>query len=63
MACATLQPIQFQYLRQPDADLHAVDEAVAFVVTAESADWIDDPIHLPQRHTIHQPVEFVEILR
>ena len=45
-----------ELLCQPDANLHAVDEAGAFVVTAEGADWIHDLIHLPQRHAIHQLV-------
>ena len=32
------------------------------MVTAEGADWIHDLIHLPQRHTVHQLVQLVEIL-
>ena len=52
----------FQFLCQPDADLHAVDEAGAFMVTAEGADWIHDLIHLPERHAVHQLVQLVEIL-
>ena len=51
-----------KFLRQPDANLHTVDEAVAFVVAAESADWIYDLIHLPERHAIHQLIQFMEIL-
>ena len=51
-----------ELLCQPDADLHTVDEAGAFVVTAEGADWIDDSVHLPQWHAVHQFVQFVEIL-
>ena len=52
----------FQFLCQPDADLHTVDEAGAFVVAAEGADWIYDLIHLPERHTVHQFVQLMEIL-
>ena len=51
-----------ELLCQPDADLHTVDEAGAFVVTAEGADWIHDLIHLPERHAVHQLVQLVEIL-
>ena len=39
-----------------------MDEAGAFVVTAEGADWIHDLIHLPERHAVHQLVQLVEIL-
>ena len=52
----------FQFLCQPDADLHAVDEAGAFVVTAEGADRIYDLTHLPQRYAIYQRILFMEIL-
>ena len=60
--CATLRRILFQFLCQSDTDLHAVDEAGAFVVTAEGADWIHDLIHLPERHAIHQLVQLMEVL-
>ena len=52
----------FQFFCQPHSDLYAVDEAVAFMVTAEGGDWIHDFVHLPQRHAVHQLVQFVEIL-
>ena len=52
----------FQFLCQPYPNLHTVDEAGAFVVTAEGADRIYDLIHLPQRHAVHQLVQLVEIL-
>lgn len=32
------------------------------MVTAEGADRIHDLIHLPQRHTVHQFIQLVEIL-
>ena len=54
--------ILFQFFCQTYPDLHAVDEAVAFMVTAEGADWIHDLIHLPKRHAVHQLVQFVETL-
>ena len=60
--CATLRRILFQFLCQPDADLYTVDEAVAFVVTAEGADRIYDLIHLPERHAVHQLIQLMEIL-
>ena len=50
-----------ELLCQPDADLHTVDEAGAFVVTAEGADRIDDLIHLPERHAVHQLIQLMEI--
>ena len=50
----------FQFLCQSDTDLHTVDEAVAFVVAAEGADWIYDLIHLTERHAVHQFVQLVE---
>lgn len=31
------------------------------MITAQLADWIDDLIHLSQRHPIHLPVQFFEI--
>ena len=52
----------FQFLCQPHPDLHAVDEAGAFVVAAEGADRIHDFVHLPERHAIHQLIQFMEIL-
>ena len=51
-----------ELLCQPDADLNAVNETRAFVVAAEGADWIYDLIHLPERHTVHQFVQLMEIL-
>ena len=51
-----------EFLCQPYPDLHAVDEAGAFVVAAESADWIHDLIHLPERHAVHEFIQLVEIL-
>ena len=62
IACATLHRILFQFLCQSDTDLYTVDKAGAFVVTAEGADWIDNLIHLPERHAIHQLIQFMEIL-
>ena len=56
------QLLFLEFLCQPDADLHTVDEAGAFVVTAEGADRIHDLIHLTQRHAVHQLVQPVEIL-
>ena len=50
-----------ELLCQPHPDLHTVDEAGAFMVAAEGADWIHDLIHLPERHTVHQFVQLKEI--
>ena len=50
-----------ELLCQPHSDLHTVDEAGAFVVTTEGADWIHDLIHLPERHAIHQLVQLMEV--
>ena len=30
------------------------------MITAEDTDWVDDLIHLPERHTVHLLVEIVE---
>ena len=51
-----------ELLCQTYPDLHAVDAAGAFVVTAEGADWIHDLIHLPEWHAIHQLVQLMEVL-
>ena len=51
-----------KFLCQTHPNLHTVDEAGAFVVTTEGADWIHDLIHLPERHTVHQFVQIMEIL-
>ena len=32
------------------------------MVTAESADWIHDFVHLSERHTVHPLIELVKIL-
>ena len=32
------------------------------MIPAELADWVDDSIHLPERHSIHLLVQFVEVL-
>ena len=52
----------FQFFCQTHLKQHTVEEAVAFMVTAEDADRIYDPIHLPERHAVHQFVKLVEIL-
>lgn len=31
------------------------------MVTAQHTDRIDDLIHLPQGHSVHLPVEFIEV--
>ena len=31
------------------------------MVTAELADRVDDPVHLPKRHAVHQFIEFVKV--
>lgn len=62
IALTILRRILFQFFCQPHSDLHAVDEAGAFMVTAEGADWIHDLIHLPEWHAIHQLVQFMEVL-
>ena len=63
IAFATPRRILVQFFCQPHSDLHAVDEAGAFVVTAEGADRIHDLIHLPQWHAIHRFVQLLECVQ
>ena len=32
------------------------------MIPAEPAYRVDDPIHLPQLHAVHQAIEFIEVL-
>ena len=43
-----------QFCLQQEANLDSFNEAGPFMIPAELAHWIDDPIHLPQLHAIHQ---------
>lgn len=54
--------ISLSVLPITDADLAFLDESRPFEIPAEPAYWIDDPIHLPQFHTVHQAVEPIEVL-
>ena len=51
-----------QLIVQPNPDSDSVDKAGSLVIPAELAYWEDDPIHLPQFHTVHQAVEPIEVL-
>ena len=51
-----------QFCLQQDANLDSLDESRPFVIPAEPTDRIDDPIHIPQLHTVHQLVQFMEII-
>ena len=31
------------------------------MVMAKSADWVNDLVHLPNQHSVHKMVQFVEI--
>ena len=31
------------------------------MIPTELTDWVDNPIHLPERHSIHLLVELVEV--
>lgn len=50
-----------QFLRQADSYLNPLYEPSPFVVTAEGADRVDDPVHLAQLHAVHPLVQFVEV--
>ena len=41
--------------------LYPLNKSSLFVIPAEFADWVDDSIHLPERHSIHLLVQFVEV--
>ena len=42
--------------------LNSFDKAKPLVIPAELAHWVDDYVHLPQFHAVHQTVELVEVL-
>ena len=50
-----------QFCLQQDANLDSLDEARSLMIPAEPTHRVDDPIHLPQLHAIHQAVELIEI--
>ena len=51
-----------QFCLQQDANLNPFNEARPFIIPAEPAHRVDDFIHLPKLHAIHQAVEFVEVI-
>ena len=44
-----------------NTNLDTFNEASLFVIPAELADQIYDLIHIPDGHSVHLPVKFVEI--
>ena len=48
-------------MRQENTQTDSFDEASPLMIAAESANRIDDLIHLPQRHAIHLLVELMEV--
>ena len=61
IALQTLRRMLFQFFCKSDADLHTVDKAGAFVVTAEGADRVNDPIYLLQGQAVHSLVQRLEV--
>ena len=43
-----------QFCLQQNVDLDSLDKSRPLVIPAESAHWVDDLIHLPQLHAVHQ---------
>ena len=42
---------------QPYADLYTLDKTSSLMLPAEGADHINDPIHLPEGHSVHPLVQ------
>ena len=49
------------FIAQADSNLDAVDKSGSFMVTTESANWIEDSVQFLQLHTVHGPVKFIEL--
>ena len=50
-----------QFFLQQNTNLDSFNETRPLVIPAELAYWVDDPIHLPQLHAVHQAIELIEI--
>ena len=50
-----------QFVFQKDTYLDTLHKTSFLMVTAQLADRIDDLVHLPERHPIHQLIQFVEV--
>ena len=44
-----------------DSHLDALYKPSPFMIPAEGADGVDDPVHLAQLHAVHPLVQFVEV--
>ena len=49
------------FLRKPDTHLNSVNKSCPFMIPAEGADGIDNPVHFPQGHSVQQAVQLTEI--
>ena len=43
-----------RFLRKSDSYLHSMNKSVSFMIPAEGADGIDNPVHLPQGDSVQQ---------
>ena len=58
-----MAPGQFlfrQLTRQQHSDLHPMYKSRPLMLPAEEAHWVDDLIHLLQRHPVHQLVQLMK---
>ena len=51
----------YQFLCKIVSYLDACYKTGLFVITAEGADWIDDPIHILQFHAVHGLVQGIKV--
>ena len=59
---AILRWILFQFFCKSYSHPHTLYEAGSLVVSAQGTDWVDDFIHLLERHAVHQRIEVIEVL-
>ena len=61
MAVFLILQFLLQFHRKVYSDLHTVNESSPLMIPAKLTDRINDLIYLLQWHTVHLPVEFVEV--
>lgn len=62
VGCPVAMLWQFCFLCQADAEAEAVGEAPFFVISAEAADGINDPILFPEGLAVHGLVDVLKVL-
>lgn len=50
-----------QFCLQQNTNLDSFVESGLLVISTEPTYWVDNPIHIPPFHDVHQAVEFVEV--